>query len=190
MAALEPYTNTYTDVADSIMDADDLVAEFWRVAYFLALWGEGVEAIGRKDEYTLYIEEIEGQLAEILPARGLIQRLEVSYDTEQFEVSIQPHTVGAPFRVYIVIRCANPNTRFTVSAPAGESHVFSVQRTQQEFQSTAERFMPSQVIADGWYTATVIVTYGSEKGVKVIVHSANPEEEVVDFNDVLSTRPV
>jgi hypothetical protein len=176
MANLEPYTSTYTDVDGSIMDADDLVNEFYRVAYYLNLWGGVVDAIGRDEETEVYVEIVEGELAEILPANGYIQRLEVAADVDTFEVAIRDHTEGAPFRVYIIIRCLNKDTRFTVSAPSGNSHTFGVNRTT---------YMPSQVIADGFYAASILCTYGSEDGVMVQIHAANPEETEVTENDVL-----
>lgn len=180
MAVLEPYTSTYTDVDGSIMDADDLVNEFWRVAYFLDLWGGSIDAIGRETSYDVYIEEVNGSLAEILPGRGLIQRLDVAAGVETFEIAIREHTAGAPFRIYITVRCMSPNTRFTIRAPAGQSHVFGVNRST---------YMPSQVIADGRYTATLICTYGSEQGIMVQVHAANPEEAEVTLNDILQLVP-
>jgi hypothetical protein len=181
MSQLEPYTSTYSDVDDSIFDADDLVNEFWRVAYFLNLWGGSIDAIGREDHYEEYIEIVEGELAEILPARGLNQRLEVEADVEEFEVNIGPHTVGAPFRVYIVIRCRSNDTRFTVTGPSGEGHVFGINRSL---------YMPSQVLGDGFYNASIICTFGATKGVMIQVHAGNPEETLVDFDDPLTAVPL
>jgi hypothetical protein len=180
MAVLEPYTSTYTDVDGSIMDADDLVNEFWRVAYFLDLWGGSIDAIGQTTDYTVYVQEVTGELAEILPQRGLIQRLEVAANVDTFEVAIREHTVGAPFRVYITVRCLSPDTRFTIRAPSGQSHVFGINRSI---------YMPSQVIADGFYTASLICTYGSEEGVMIQVHAANPEEDEVTLDDILTAVP-
>jgi hypothetical protein len=176
MAGLEPYTSTYNDVDGSTIDASDLVNEFYRVAYYLNLWGGAIGAIGKDTSYETYIEKVEGELAEILPARGLIQRLDVAAGVNEFEVAIREHTDGAPFRVYTTIRCLNKDTRFMVRAPSGQSHVFGVNRTT---------YMPSQVIADGAYTAAIICTYGAEEGVMVQVFAANPEEGSVDKNDIL-----
>ena len=181
MSQLEPYTSTYSDVDGSIMDATDLVNEFWRVAYYLDLWGGSIDAIGREDRYEEYIEIVEGELAEILPVRGLIQRLEVEADVEEFEVNIGPHTTGAPFRVFIIIRCRSKDTRFTVTGPSGEAHRFGLNRTI---------FMPGQVLGDGFYNASIICTYGSTNGVMVQVHAANPEETAVDFDDVMTAVPL
>lgn len=180
MAVLEPYTSTYTDVDGSIMDADDLVNEFWRVAYFLELWGGAIDAIGQETRYDVYVEIVEGELAEILPARGLIQRLEVAADVETFEIAIREHTAGAPYRVFVTVRCRSADTRFTIRAPSGQSHVFGVNRSI---------LMPSQVITDGFYTAQLICTYGSENGVMIQAFSGNPEETTVDLNDQLTATP-
>lgn len=180
MAVLEPYTSTYTDVDGSIMDADDLVNEFWRVAYFLELWGGAIDAIGQETSYEVYVEEVEGELAEILPARGLIQRLEVAADVEQFEVAIREHTAGAPYRVFITIRCRSAATTFTIRSPAGQSHIFGVNRRVLK---------PSQVITDGFYTAQIICTYGSEEGVMIQAFSANTEETEVNADDQLTLVP-
>jgi len=175
MAALEPYTSTYTDVDGSVMDADDLVNEFWRVAYFLELWGGSIDAIGQEVRYDTYVEEVEGELAEILPARGLIQRLEVEADVESFEIAIKEHNAGDPYRVYIVVRCRSKDTRFTITVPSGQSHVFGVNRTV---------YMPAQVLGDGFYNASLIVTYSQNTGVMVQVHAANDEEAAIDYNDI------
>ena len=64
MAAIPPYTSTYTDVDHSTMDATDLVAEFWRVAYFIDLWSGSIDAIGREDNFEVYIEIIRTMAAE------------------------------------------------------------------------------------------------------------------------------
>lgn len=181
MAQLPLYTNTYADVDGSIMDADDLVDEFYRVAYFLALWADGGDAIDVDKIYETYIEEITGELAEILPSNGLIQRLDVAAGVETFEVQINEHTVGAPFRVFISIRCGSPDTRFTLSVPSGEAHIFGINRSV---------YMPSQVIGDGAYSASIICTYGSEKGVMVQVMAGNPEETEVDYDDVMTAVPI
>jgi hypothetical protein len=180
MAVLEPYTSTYTDVDGSIMDADDLVNEFWRVAYFLELWGGAIDAIGQETSYEVYIETVEGELAEILPQRGLIQRLEVAADVESFEIVIKEHTAGAPYRVFITVRCRSANTTFKIRSPAGESHIFGLNR---------QVLKPSQVITDGFYTAQLICTYGSENGVMVQAFSSNTEETEVNADDVLTAVP-
>lgn len=180
MAALEPYTSTYSDVDGSIMDADDLVNEFWRVAYYLDLWGGSIDAIGQETRYDTYVEVVEGELAEILPQRGLIQRLEVGAGVETFTVKINEHATGAPYRVYLTIRCANKDTRFSLSVPSGQTHVFGINRTS---------YMPSQVLGDGWYNATIIITYSQNTGVMVQVNAANPEEEEVTFDDMQQLVP-
>lgn len=180
MAALEPYTSTYTDVDGSIIDADDLVNEFWRVSDFLMLWSGSIEAIGREDHYEEFVTIVTGQLAEILPQNGLIQRLEVDASVQSFEVNIKQHEVGDPYRVYITIRCRSKNTRFTVETPAKESHVFGINRSE---------YMPAQVIGDGFYTATIICSYSQNTGVMVQVMAANLEEEAIDFDDVLTVVP-
>ena len=176
MAALEPYTSTFTDVDGSVMDADDLVNEFWRVAYFLGLWGGSIDAIGKKNNYEAYITKVEGELAEIFPANGLIQRLEVEADVDEFEIAIREHTTGAPYRIYTIVRCLSKDTRFRVRTLSGQSHIFGVNR---------EIYMPSQVVTDGYYTAHLIATYGSQDGVMIQVHAANPEEAEIDVDDIL-----
>lgn len=181
MAVLEPYTSTYTDVDHSIMDADDLVNEFWRVAFFINLWSGSIDAIGREDHFEEHIEIVTGELAEIFPSKGLIQRLVVEANVETFEIKINKHEVGDPFRVYISIRCRSRNTRFTISAPSGEAHIFGINR---------EVYMPSQEIGDDHYSAMVLCTFGSEQGVMVQVLAANPEQSEVDFDDVLTAVPV
>lgn len=177
MAQLIPYTSTYTDVDGTIMDADDLVNEFWRVAYFLELWGGSIDAIGQETNYDVYVETVEGELAEILPARGLIQRLDVDVGVETFEIAIREHTVGAPFRIYITVRCGSPDTRFSIRGLSGQTHIFGVNRSN---------YMPSQVITDGFYTATLICTYGGTDGVMVQVNAGNPEETEVTGDDMLT----
>lgn len=180
MAVLPPYTSTYTDVEHSIMDAKDLVDEFWRVAYFIELWSGSIDAIGQEDNLEVHIEIVTGELAEILPLRGMIQRIEAEADVENFEIAVKEHTTGAPFRVYIAIRCRSKETRFTISTPSGEAHLFGINRTT---------YMPSQEIADGFYTAAMLCTYGSEKGVMVQVMAANTEATEVNYDDVLTAVP-
>ena len=180
MAVIPPYTSTYTDVDHATFDAADLVAEFWRVAFFIELWSGSIDAIGREDNFEVHIEIVTGELAEILPARGLIQRIEVEADVENFEIAIKEHTTGAPFRVYITVRCRNKDTRFTISSPAGETHIFGLNRAV---------YMPSQEIGDGFYTAALLCTYGSEKGLMVQVMAANPEAAEVNYDDVLTAVP-
>jgi hypothetical protein len=189
MAQLPPYTSTYTDVDGSIFDADDLVNEFWRVSEFMTLWAGSIEAIGQVDRYEAYVDVVTGELAEILPSSGLIQRLEVAAGVETFTVRIKPHEVGAPYRLYISIRCRSEDTRFQVEVPSGQSHIFGVNRTSYVFGGTSAPFMPSQVLGDGFYSAQLIVTFGSENGVMVQVMAGNPEESDVDFDDVLTVVP-
>jgi hypothetical protein len=180
MPALEPYTSTYSDVDGSVIDADDLVDEFWRVSHFMTMWAGSIEAIGREDHYEEYIQIVTGQLAEILPQNGLIQRLDVDASVVSFEVKINEHVVGDPYRVYINLRCRNKDTRFTLSTPSHESHVFGINR---------EEYMPAQVISDGFYTATLICSYSQDRGVLIQVMAANPEETAIDFDDVLTIVP-
>jgi hypothetical protein len=45
---------------------------------------------------------------------------------------------------------------------------------------------PSQVITDGFYTAQIICTYGSEEGVMIQAFSANTEETEVNADDQLT----
>jgi hypothetical protein len=162
------------------MDAKDLVDEFWRVAYFIELWAGSIDAIGREDNFEVHIVIVEGELAEILPLRGMIQRIEVEADVESFEIAIKEHVAGAPFRIYITVRCRSKETRFTISTPSGEAHLFGINRTT---------YMPSQEIGDGFYTASLLCTYGSEKGLMVQVMAANTEADEVDYDDVLTTVP-
>lgn len=180
-AALEPYTSTYTDVDGSTIDADDLVAEFWRVSYFLNLWGGSIDAIGREDHYEEYVYIVEGQLADILPANGLIQRLDVDAGVSEFEIKLNQHEAGDPYRLFIIVRCRNKETRFTISAPGGETHIFGINR---------ETYMPSQVIGDGYFTASLICTYSQDRGLMIQVMAGNPEEDEIDFDDVLTAKPV
>lgn len=183
---LEPYTSTYQDVADSIVDAEDLVAEFWRVSYFINLWAGSIVAIGQEDDFTVYIEIVEGELAEIIPSNGLIQRFEVAADVEEFTLEVKKRVDGDPFRVYATIRCLSADTRFVLSVPGGEAHVFGLNHAPLD---PVQRYRPSQVITDGFFTSTVIMTYGSEEGVMVQVHGANPEESEVNYDDVLTAVP-
>ena len=181
MAALTPYTSTYTDVDGGIMDADDLVNEFWRVAYFIDLWSGSIDAIGRDTSYDIYVEKVSGQLAPIYPQRGLIQRLDVDATVDQFTVAIQPHETGDPYRVYISIRCRSKDTRFTVSGPSGEGHVFGINRSL---------YMPSQVVGDGFYNASIICTHSQNTGVMIQVQAANPEEELINYDDIQTAVPL
>jgi hypothetical protein len=190
MAQLEPYTSTYTDVDASVMDADDLVAEFYRVAEFLALWAGSIDAIGQEDHFEEFINIVTGQLAEVLPANGLIQRLMVDASVEEFTIQIGQHETGDPFRVFISIRCASPDTVFRLSVPTLQTHVFGVLREQFEFFTLSEPYQPSAIIGDGYYGAMVICTYGSEAGVMVQVFAHNPEVTEVTFNDVLTAVPL
>jgi hypothetical protein len=180
MAQIPPYTSTYTDVDHSVMDADDLVNEFWRVSDFFNLWSGIIDPITEDNVFEIFITLTTGELAEILPARGLIQRIEVDPDVETFEIAVREHTTGAPFRIFIVVRCGNPDTRFFVTAPSGQSHIFGINRSI---------YMPGQVIGDGFYNASLILTYGAEKGVMIQVHAANPEEGEVSFDDVMTAVP-
>jgi hypothetical protein len=190
MAQIPPYTSTYTDVDSSIMDADDLVAEFWRVSEFIALWSGSIEAIGQEDHFEEFIEIVTGELAEIIPANGLIQRFEVDASVESFDFTVLPHTIGAPFRVYVSLRCGSPNTTFRVSVPRGETHIFGVNRDLYQFTQASEPYQPSAVVGDGYFGATILVTYGSENGTMVQVFAHNPETALVNFNDVLTASPI
>ncbi len=180
MAQLPPYISTYTDVDHSIFDADDLVAEFWRVAFFINLWSGSIDALGKEDHFEVHIEIVEGELVEILPARGLIQRIQVEANVEDFVIKINEHTTGAPYRVYIVVRCLSKDTRFSVSSPSGEAHIFGINRTV---------YMPSQAIGNGFYTAALLCTYGADNGVMIQVMAGNSEEVAVDLDDVLTAVP-
>jgi hypothetical protein len=178
--ALEPYTSTYTDVDGSIMDATDLVDEFWRVAYFINLWSGSIANLGQEDHYEEHIEIVEGELAEILPSNGLIQKLLVEADVEEFAVDFGVRESGDPYRIHVVVRCRNPDTLFTVGSPSGESHRFGLNR---------DVFQPSPVIGDGYYNAAIIATYSKNQGVMVQVYANNAEATTVDKDDVLNAVP-
>lgn len=178
---LQPYTRTYSDVEGETMDADDLRNEFLRVAEFMELWGAAIEASSESVTATVYVTEVTGEVAEIIPERGLIQRLEVAGDVDHFDIIFTPHTTGAPYRTYVSIRCRSADTTFSITGLNQETHLFGVNR---------EVYGVSQTEVDGFFSATLILTMSRGTGVLAQIHARNPEEDQVDYNDILQLRAV
>ena len=174
--ALDQYTNTYTDVDNNVFDADDLVDEFERIADFINAWSESVGTGGIINTYEANVS-IENNLIEGNPANGILQKFIVNDDVETMAVDFVAVGDGDPFRLYISLRFQNKDTVFTVSGPSGETHVFGVNRYE---------YSPSQVSADGFYTAMVIATYGKTNGLMIQVFADNSEADAVSANDALT----
>jgi len=175
--ALEKYTNTYTDINTNIFDSDDLVAEFGRVATFLNSWSQSINKIGT----VTVVEEritILDTIFNVDPADGLLQSLKIADDVSNLSVIFDERTEeGDTYRVYLSLRFQNKSTTFTVNGPAGQTHLFGVNKIS---------YLPSQVVADGFYTALVIATYGTS-GLLVNVFADNDEITAVSSDDILST---
>lgn len=175
--ALTPYTRVYDATDASFTDEDAVLAEFTRIEEFLAAWRASFESIGAQTVYSVIEEEgLATDDVQIDPANGLIQSLEVGASVSTFDVNFASRADGNTYRVYLVLRCRSKDTRFTVSGPGG--HVFGINRST---------YSPSQALADGFYSAVVIATYGTN-GVFLSVHAHNDEETDFDGDDVLVTR--
>ena len=177
--ALEPYTSTYIDVANSVIDAQDLLAEFDRVAEYLNGWIQSYEGIGTQT--VTYIDRIIDDDPIIRPL-GLIQQIIVSADLDRVDFNFAEREEGNPHRVYNVIRFESKSTVFTVNGPAGETHVFGRNKAV---------LSPSQVQADGYYCAVAMVSYSQNQGVFIQVFADNDESsDTVGGDDVLTIRAV
>ena len=171
--ALTPYTNTYTDTDGTIADADDIVAEFDRVEEFIRIWAGAYTSIGLTTVYTYTFDAIYDY--EINSGNGILQKLIVDEGVELFDINIKPREDGDPYRVYLSVRFRSKDTRFTVSAPVGISHVFGTNRVE---------FQPGQVISDGFYPAVIVITHGTD-AVHVQVFADNSEASSVGSDDTL-----
>jgi hypothetical protein len=174
--ALVPYTSTYVDVADSIIDATNLISEFERVAEYLNGWIESYESIGTQT--VTYIDRVEIENPEIAPL-GFIQQIVVDADLTRVDFTFTERAEGNPHRVYNVIRFESKDTQFTVNGAAGETHVFSVNESP---------YFPSLTQADGYYCAVVIVNYSQNQGMFIQVFGNNSEASSVSGDDVLTTK--
>jgi hypothetical protein len=174
--SLVPYTNTYTDVDTNIMDSDDLVEEFWRVAEFMNTWANSTIGIGVTNTYEFFITE-ETDIINVSPVNGVLQKIIVGYDVDNFAVNLVEREEGSTYRVYVTLRFENPDTTFTISGPSGQTHVFGVNRSTLK---------PSQTQADGYYTAIIIATYGFSNGILVNVFADNEEATAVGADDILT----
>ena len=171
--SLVPYTNTYTDTDGSIADSGDIVAEFDRVALFINAWADSYDSIGLTSVSKETVTD-DGD-HDIEPSIGLVQAIRINADVSTVNFNIKARQDGDPYRIYMSLRFGASATRFTVSAPAGSSSVFSVNQ---------DDFMPSLTSANGFYPATVIVTYGSDS-VHVQVFAHNNEATEVTIDDIL-----
>jgi len=171
--SLVPYTNTYTDTDGTIADADDIIAEFDRVSAFINAWADSYDSIGLTSVRNETINE-DGNF-DIEPAIGLVQAIRINSNIETVNFNIKAREKGDPFRIYMTLRFGSPATRFTVSAPSGSSHIFSVNQAD---------FIPSPTSAGGFFPATVIVTYGTD-AVHVQVFAHNDEATAVGVDDIL-----
>ena len=171
--SLVPYTNTYSDVDGSIADSIDIVAEFDRVALFIAAWSDSYESIGLNSVNNILVPG-DGDY-DVEPTLGLVQLLFVDAVAELININIKDRIEGDPYRIYLNMRFGSKSTQFTVSAPSGKTHIFGINRTT---------YSPSQVVNKGRYAASLIVTYGSE-GVHVQVYADNSETNAPDLDDLL-----
>jgi len=173
--ALAPYTSTYTDINTNIMDSDDLVNEFLRIKTFLDEWSASIETIGTVNihEETVTITETD---IGVDPSDGLMQKRLIADNIESVAVAFGERADAATYRVYLSLRFQNKSTTFTVNGPSGQTHLFGVNRTE---------YVPSQEPADGYYTALVIATYGTN-GLIVNVFANNTEADEVDSDDILT----
>lgn len=174
---LEPYTNTYVDIDGNIFDSDDLVNEFNRVAQYINTWAASVESIGTTNFYeeTILFEQtvIIGS-----PSFGIIQKMDINEDAESVVINFIERETGDPYRIYMTLRFRSPDTTFTVSGPAAETHAFGLNRGS---------YSPSQqVSASGFYTAVVVATYGDANGVLINVYADNTEATDVETDDLLT----
>ncbi len=168
-----PYTNTYADVDGSVADSDDIVAEFDRVSTFIKAWNKAYQLISFSGVNEYNISE-DGDV-NILPSLGFMQVVKVDSNVTTVNINANQRGDEDPYRVYLSLRFGSKNTTFTVSAPAGESHLFGLNQ---------ETYNPSQVAKDGWYAAVIIITYGTDAAhVQVFAH--NSESSSADIGDIL-----
>ena len=173
--AVVPYTSTYTDIDTNIFDSDDLVNEFFRVAEFMNAWSQSIDSIGTVNVFTKNITIVNNIIA-VAPLDGLIQSMIIADDVENIVVDFTEREEGETYRIYLTLRFQSKSTTFTVSGPAGTTHIFGL---------NAESFSPSQVSADGYFTAMVIATYGTN-GMMINVFADNSESASVSGNDIQS----
>jgi len=174
--ALDPYTNTYTDIDSNIFDSDDLVNEFWRVAEYLNNWVDSYQSIGTTITNERNID-LSGHIVNITPASGILQKLTIDADVEEVVLNFKERNDGDPFRIFLSLRFRSKTTVFTVSGPAGQTHAFGINRAE---------YSPSQVLADGYYTAFVVATYGATNGLMLTVYADNQEATEVGLDDILT----
>lgn len=174
--ALEAYTSTYTDVAESIIDADDLYNEFERIEQYLGAWLASYDQIGINT--ITYVDRVDEIRPKIYPL-GLVQQIIVSSDMARIDIEFKARTEGNPYRVYNVFRFESKDTIFTVNGPSGRGHVFG---------RNTRLHKPSQVLASGYYTAIVIATYAQSGSVFLKVFADNDEASAVGTDDVLTAR--
>jgi len=175
--ALELYTNTYTDVDTNIMDSDDLVNEFWRVASFLNAWSDSIGSNGVIDVYEEFAT-VTDDIVNGDPANGIIQKFVITSALDAVSFNFTERAEGDPYRVYITLRFQNSATTFTVNGPAGETHAFGLNRTT---------YAPSQSSTEEFSSAMIIATYGKNNGLMINVFADNVEVTTVSGDDALST---
>ncbi len=171
---LIPYTNTYSDTDGTIADSDDIVNEFDRIALFISAWADSYQAIGAT---VVQVREIpfDESSHDIDPSDGLIQSFLIDAVVEDINFNFVAREDGDPYRIYVILRFASKETRYTVSGPAGSSSVFGVSQAE---------FLPSQVSKSGRYAGTIIATYGSD-ALHLQVYADNTEDDVVGVDDTL-----
>ena len=171
---LVPYTNTYTDTDGTIADSDDIVAEFDRLSVFIAAWADSYETIGVTNVQT-YEVPFDELSYDIDPSNGFIQSLLIDAVVEDINFNFVAREDGDPYRVYVVLRFASKDTRYTVSGPAGSSSVFGVSQAE---------YLPSQASKDDKYAGTIIATYGTD-ALHLQVYADNDETDAVGSDDPL-----
>lgn len=173
--ALEKYTNTYIDVEGNIADADDILEEFDRVAEFFNLWASSIDQIGSN---KVFIDNSSAVGTTVIDAsNGSIQRKNIAADVDVLNIRVNSRQEGEPYRIHLVLRFASRLTTFTVSGPSGETHIFS---------RNSSPYSPGQTIADGWYPAVLVVTFGATNGCFISVFAENNEATGVGNDDVLT----
>jgi len=178
--SLTPYTNTYTDTDGSIADADDIVAEFDRVATFINAWADSYESIGLTEVFKHTVLTDDTDILDIDPALGLVQTAIIDATVTEIDFNILDRASSDPYRVYLSLRFASKATTFTVSAPSGVTHVFGVNKSE---------YTCSQTVNKGYYVASVIVTYATN-GLHIQVYADNPEEDAPTLDDALQGASV
>lgn len=178
--SLIPYTNTYIDTDGTIADAPDILAEFARVATFINAWADSYDSIGLTEinKYTVLSDDTD--TLDINPAYGLIQTAIIDATVTDIDFNILQRATGDPYRVYLSMRFASKATTFTVSAPTGVTHVFGVNKST---------YTCSQIVNNGYYVSTLIVTYASN-GLHIQVYADNPEEDAPTLDDALQGASV